>query len=70
MELLLDLVLVLKNSADPLLEHVGSHGVVKLVLKRFVLEVEFDIVVTVIMLDNVESDTHSPIWDGLSLVRE
>ena len=70
MELLLDLMLVLEDSADPLLEHVSSHGVVKLMLERLRFKIEFDVIVSIIVLDDVESDTDSSVWDGLGLSRE
>ena len=68
MELTLDLELVLKNAVDPLLEHVGSHGVVELVAERLVLEIEFNSCLPSGHLDQGKENLNRPFWDGLQWV--
>ena len=57
------------STVSTYLEHIRAHGVVQFVLKRLVFEIEFNVVVTVIMLDNVEDNAYSGLWDWFSLTR-
>jgi hypothetical protein len=73
MELQLDLQLIFKHAVDPLFKHVLAHAVVKLMFKRFVFEVEFDLVTAVIttirlQLDQIEVHFDGAFWDWLGLM--